>query len=611
VLISSSTNSAINFVFKNLSFAIIASFSLFVYGANESRSPACTLMKVAELDIIANQSNSLLIPVLLDEKPSALVLDTGAFWSLLREGVIGDLKSRNAPIQMLGAGGGEIGQYVKLASMQIGAMRFKNAEFFVGSDAITDDERVGGNLGANILKGFDLEIDPGRNKVNLFSPKRCEGSAVYWPEIDATSIPFDFDDGWITIPVVLDGKPIRALLDTGASSSILNLLAAKKIFGLTPQSQGVESSDSALTLDGKKLELYKYQFKSLQIGDVTFANPWLNLSVNHNAREEKRNLGTKAPALILGMHQLRKLHLYIAYAEKTIYMSSVAGDAAADAEKGIVRADLSHKFRSPLDYKNAQPYLTSALDHLNKGEFDAALQDLQHATNFLPNDAEVRSLRGYVYLQKTMYSEAIDEFDRALTLDDSDAKTYFNRAVAYKNRNDFSRAHKDLAKAIELDPQIEDANFYRAAMYLQSGEILAAMPDLDRALILNPQSQRALSARCWALAEQQQPKAALSDCNAAIAADAGDIGALTVRAALRLQAGMLTAAIQDYSSVLELQPSNASALYARGRARQQSGDAAGGGDMRAAKLLNPSIEKNFNVIKSIPSKTEGQQLKKT
>jgi tetratricopeptide (TPR) repeat protein len=431
---------------------------------------------------------------------------------------------------------------------------------------------------------------------------------VYWPQIDATRIPFDFNDGWITIPVILDGKPIRALLDTGASSSVLNLLTAKKTFGLTPESAGVESSDSALTLDGKNLKLYKYQFKSLQIGDVTFANPWLNLGVNHNAREEKRNLGSKAPALILGMHQLRKLHLYIAYAEKTIYMSSVAGDAIADKEKGSVRADLSHKFRSPLDYKNAEPYLVSAGEHLNKEEFDAALEDLQHAAEFLPNDAEVRAQRGYVYMQKAMYSEAIVDFDRALILDDSDARTYFNRAIAYKNSNNFTRAREDLTKAITLDPQIDGANFYRAAIYLQNGEIASALPDLDRALIINPQLQVALSARCWALAQLQRSKAALNDCNAAIAADPGDISALTVRAALQLQAGMLTAAIEDYSNVLELQPSNAGAFYGRGLARQQLGDTAGSrADIRAAKQLNPAVEKSFNALKSISSNAQAQK----
>ena len=558
----------------------------------------CKLQRIAELEMLPNDNGSVLIPVGLNGQPGALALDTGAFWSVLRKGVVSGLARREAGINLIGSGGGELDRYVELPSIEVGHSSFKHADFFVGPDALTEDARVGGNLGANVLQEYDLEIDSGRRQVSLFLQHRCKEDAIYWAESDAVTIPFDLDNHLITIPVVLDGKPLRALLDTGASGSVLSLKAAKALYGLTPQSEGVRPPRKSRTLDGRGLDLYRYRFKSLDIGGIVFNNPLISLGVDNIERANRRALGDNAPDLILGMHQLRLLHLYIAYGEKIIYASSVQGDYLAEAADGGTPKVVLRPATDPLDVDEAKDLVDSAQAHAQKQEFDAALRDFKLAMDNLPDQAWLYENRGIVQGRRKTYAEAIADFSRAIELEPNGASAYFNRAEAYALNGDDAHALDDLTRALALDPKFENGNLERAELYLRKNDFAAAMPDLDRAVALDAHSVRAYTARCWAHERLQQAQLALADCDAAIELDDSDAQALYLRATLNLNTRQLRAAIRDYGALLKRQPERADALYGRGLARSEDGDASGGSaDMAAAVKLQPTVSALFTVTR--------------
>ncbi|MFI4978899.1 MAG: aspartyl protease family protein [Nevskiales bacterium] len=571
-------------------------------GGDGGGDKGCQLQRIAQLDMLPNEAGSILIPVGLNGQPGALALDTGAFWSVLRQGVVSGLGRHEAAITQVGAGGGELNRFVELPSIEVGPSTFKHADFFVGPDELTDDPRVGGNLGANVLQEYDLEIDPGHRKVSLFLQQHCKEAPVYWAESDAVSIPFDLDKHLITIPVVLDGKPLRALLDTGASTSVLSLKAAKALFGLTPQSEDVRASVKAQTLDGIGVALYRHRFKSLDIGGITFNGPLLNLGVDNLERVNRRSLGDKAPDLILGMHQLRLLHLYIAYGEKTLYASTVQGDFLAERGEGDKTTTAPRPAVDPIDREEARDLVESAQAHAQKQEFDAALRDFGRAIDNFPAESWLYQARAQMQAGRKAYPEAIADLGRAIELaaEKDRAGIYFNRGETYLAAGDVDHAIDDLTHAIALDPKLENANLARAEVYLRKGDGAGAMSDLDRAIQLNPHSSRAYRARCWARATLRQGKAALADCDAAIDADPDDIEALMTRATVSLNTDQYAAAIRDYSAVLKRRPDRAVAQYGRGLARRSSGDAAGGtADMAAALQLDPAVGANFTLRKTV------------
>ena len=563
----------------------------------DDRPAACAPQPAAQVEWRLNDEGLILAKVGLGPVPATLALDTGAYLSVLRETAAAPFQHGEAPdMAAVGAGGFKLDRYVTLPTLQLGTASFSKVKFLIGSDQLNNDPQVSGNLGTSLLKDYDLEIDPASGKLNLFAQKPCPGGPVYWRQSDVTSIPFELDSNWIIIPAMLDGKPLRAVVDTGASTSTLTFKAAKALFNLDQSSEGVTPMGTATTLDGKGIGLYKRKFKTLQIGGITFDNPTLTLGADSIEAANRKGTAARLPDLVLGMHQLRLLHLYLAYSEKRLYASTVKGDyaARAAADKGAV-LPTAHQAVDTLDRLEARDYVESARAHAAKREFDPALRDFDLAIALAPEEWWIYSFRGLVQAQRQAYALAIADFSRAIELDPKAADAYVNRGEVLFVSGEVNRALDDLNKALTLDPKSKDAYLARADIYMRTGDMGKALPDLDRALESDPGSADAHAARCSVRLALRQFKGALADCDAAIAADPDEEGPLLTRAALSLKSHQPKAAMRDYTAVLQRDAGNAYALYGRGLARKAAGDAAGGQlDMAAARKLSPGVAGHFD-----------------
>jgi tetratricopeptide (TPR) repeat protein len=559
----------------------------------------CGLTELAELKMQPNHTGAVLIPVDLNGRPALLGLDTGGFWSVLRASLVKGMPQQTATgLKVVGAGGGGLDRYVTMPQIGLDRSVVKDAEFFVGPEELSDDPQYGGTLAANLLQQLDVDIDPGHGRVRLFQQDHCKGGVVYWQADNVASLPFDFDSNLITIPVTLDGKPMRATIDTGATTSVLSLKAAKALFGLDTDSPGVKPSAKTSTLDGRGLKLYKVHFKTLQIGSVSFSNPELTLGVNHLESVDHDNLGDKAPDLVLGMHQLRLLHLYIAYAEKKLYASALLDEATAEARAAGKPVQLPVLPSDPLDLEDAQELVDQANTQLTKGEPDQALLDFSQALQIAPDQAWIYFDRGIVQANRKDYNDALADFSRGLELTPDDAVAYVNRAHLYLLSGDSGHALQDADKALQLDPRLKDAYVQRAMIRIGRHDNAGALPDLDQAVQLEPKAGLARANRCVVLMRLERYQAALDDCDAVLQEDPRDVETLLNRATLHLNTRQYRDAARDYSAVLELRPNQAYALYGRGLARRASGDAGGAADLVAAKQMDPTVTQMFTVRSS-------------
>jgi hypothetical protein len=132
--------------------------------------------------------------------------------------------------------------------------------------------------------------------------------------------------GRIVVPVTLDGHSLKALLDTGASESFIEDKRASGLFELRPDSPGVEPAGTAYGVDGKPLSLYRHRFETLELDELKFPHPQITF---YSGKSEGNDIcvgvGCEEDAttdLILGMRQLRLLHLYIAYRERAVYATT-------------------------------------------------------------------------------------------------------------------------------------------------------------------------------------------------------------------------------------------------------------------------------------------------
>src|SRR4051794_4664619 len=76
-------------------------------------------------------------------------------------------------------------------------------------------------LGRDYLSLFDLDLDIPSRRLTLYQPDGCSGRFIPWPE-RTIAIPLTQPtESALLLQVVVDGVALRALLDTGASASLI------------------------------------------------------------------------------------------------------------------------------------------------------------------------------------------------------------------------------------------------------------------------------------------------------------------------------------------------------------------------------------------------------
>jgi len=583
-----------------------------------ARADECTHDPLVELPLVPNDLGTPIVSIRIDDQPRDVLLDSGGFWSLLDPAVARSYRSRQSRIiGQLGLEGVKLDRAVQVPSIQIGQVKVPNVDFFQAPQGYLQTVAT---LGANWLSRMDVEIDPVNKKAVFYPLNHCEADILRWPHSDLAELPVKFDrrQNLITIPLILDGQEVRALIDTGSPETFLSLQTAERLFGFDPAKAGDQAMDSAPDQKGKYGPVYRAQFKSLKIGDIVFQNPWLSISHMIGA----------GPDMIVGMHDLSSLHLYFAYGAGKLYATSAQGDLAAlhpgkaaGAAPAIVRP-------GPLNLTSERDYLISAADALKRTDFDGAMDALERAVRNNPDDAQPYLQRGELFALRGERDRAIEDLDRAIVLDPKSATGFIERSELNAAKGDADRAITDANRAIRLEPNSEvpyaaraeayavagtwdramqDAEaairinprgqigyLTRSHVYELSGDYAHAAEDADRAVQLQPKSALALNARCWNNAILARLDSALADCDKAVALRPYSVETLDSRGFVHLRAGRLDAAIADYNIALNINPHFASSLYGRGLAKQQSGDATGAkADIAAATASDPLVIQHF------------------
>jgi hypothetical protein len=213
----------------------------------------------------------------------------------------------------------------------LGSMRTDHLQFVV-----TDipNPGSGGILSAGFFDKYDMDLNFGAHKMNLFASDHCDGQVLYWRAPAVARLPFRYKNGQITVRVTIDGREMDAVIDTGFPRTELQFDDADSFFFLSARSPGV-------TREGNFLA---YNFGGLSFGDgVTIFHPHIVLTHSAGASGLNagpqtgtllRNFGTAAqPALTIGNDLLKQLHVYIAFKERMVYVTQgpelPAGDARA------------------------------------------------------------------------------------------------------------------------------------------------------------------------------------------------------------------------------------------------------------------------------------------
>ena len=182
--------------------------------------------------------------------PVQMLLDTGGVYSEISGATADELKLPVADRKLRPLRG--VWRLVRArlpsATLEIGSLKADKAALVVDPGLSSSDKTRVGILAPDILRHYDVHLDFGENTLTLLSPDHCEGKVIYWPASAVAVVPMEvLSLGHIVITVVLDGKSVTAIIDTGASGSTLTIPAAETYFDLklgsadTPESGEFEA----------------------------------------------------------------------------------------------------------------------------------------------------------------------------------------------------------------------------------------------------------------------------------------------------------------------------------------------------------------------------------
>jgi hypothetical protein len=245
-------------------------------------SASCTVQQRATitLDVIGT---TILAPVVVNDIPGTFVLDTGAARTIVTPDAVTRFEltlDEWTATTMRGVGGIERRRDADPRSVTLGGIQLRHkslardAKLRVATLPRTSvaGRRIDGLLGRDFLSVFDLSLDVAHHSLILYDVHGCSGRFPPWSD-DFTAIPVENPtESALVVQVRLDGVPLRALLDSGADST---LVAAP---GMARLSLGLDRlrDDPAQVVGGMgphTVTMWRHHFQAFQVGTTTLPAP--------------------------------------------------------------------------------------------------------------------------------------------------------------------------------------------------------------------------------------------------------------------------------------------------------------------------------------------------
>jgi len=291
------------------------------------------LKQINTVDLVAGP-NRALVPVSINGIPKLFLLDTGGDVTQISGEVADELKltKQDSNLKLLDMYGHASNKMVRIDKFTLGRLHGEDVHMAIQPNPdFGKGTRYVGIFGPDMMGRYDVDIDFGTYKMNYFSPEHCPGHVVYWPHAALGVTPMTFHKRHIRLPVQVDGKELRAEIDTGATNTTMMASAAKRVFDIVPEMPG----NVPLNTQGMAAAFGRV-FSTLDFEGLAVRNPHIVIVPELIGSKDPNN-GTRTdsrakmvddledrPDMLIGMDVLKKLHLYIAFDENKIYISEAS-----------------------------------------------------------------------------------------------------------------------------------------------------------------------------------------------------------------------------------------------------------------------------------------------
>jgi tetratricopeptide (TPR) repeat protein/predicted aspartyl protease len=568
----------------------LAACALLACAASASAA-GCTLGKYGTLSVgMVGERPTTLLKV--DGKVTRFAIDTGAWFNFMSRANAEALGLRLVPapfgFRMGGIGGSASAEVATIKDLGFLDTDLHNVDFVVGGSDAGE-----GSLGANLLDFADLEIDLAHGKATMFKPEDCRKSALaYWVEAGGAYNVADLhpsvnsSDRRSFVDVTINGKTVRALLDSGAAATLLDRRAAERV-GIDLHGPGVKPGGRIGGLGEKTYQSWIVPIDSFSVGTETIQHSEMLVMDG--------NLGDGSTDMILGVDFMLAHHMYIANSQRKLYFTYNGGRVFSLDTTSIGAHESAAAAANNGEPKTAADYALRGQARLARGELADAHADLDAAIRLDPGNADDHLIRARILAAQKQPDAALDDLDKALGLDPKNLDALMLRARLRYGKKDEAGAAADLAAARQLAPTGSMQSRAIAALYVAIDEPASAVPLLDAWIHAHEDDAslgEALNERCWARAlANQSLDGALHDCREAIKRDGNRAAYLDSLGMVYLRMGKYAESIKAYQQALAQSPHTAWSHYGLGLAELHSGQAdAGNAELATARLLDKGID---------------------
>ena len=164
--------------------------------------------------------------------------------------------------------------------------------------------------------------------------------------------------------------------------------------------------------------------------------------------------------------------------------------AAEDQTPEEALAILNFAIRFAHPYENLTiTYSDRAMAYTRIGDFEAAIDDWEHALHFRPDYVRAYVELGGMYFRLEQYELALENLNHALELDPESVEAFANRGLVYGRLGEYEAAVEDFTAAIELNPDLPNIYDFRGAAYKWLGEIDLFNQDAAAGLLASADSE--------------------------------------------------------------------------------------------------------------------------
>ena len=298
-------------------------------------APKCKFVRLAEWTLRHNYYR----PVIdgeINGKKVGVLIDSGASSSKIRRSATARLglpRQQLEGYQSFGIGGETHVEVVYINEFRIGKSVRKNWRVMVAGEHDTGDDQAV-ILGDDFLHEADIEFDLRNNAVRIYQAKDCAGLPLaYWSR-QALEVPLQGDEK-IEFMVAINGKPLRALLDSGATYSLLEKAEAEAR-DVNLNSPGVKPAGCVQGFGARLVDSWSAQFESFAIGDqlirnprIQFADMWQHTTYTETGSRLPRQFAG-LPKMLLGADFLRSHRVLVARSQKKMYFTYEGGTVFPD-----------------------------------------------------------------------------------------------------------------------------------------------------------------------------------------------------------------------------------------------------------------------------------------